>query len=491
MFPIILFLASISFFTQKNAAADTVTFDDDKVCIAQGCFHIDRKADRDLLALFFQTETNSETYANFSTKQKTQLYSIENTLLKEMDSANREVATTSRNTLLEIHRAFTLENGDPFEEGFELTEIPRNLLKDHLNSTYIKGSSPSTTNKSLFQSWEPRGEIKKLDLFAGKRSSRPANFNFDTDICTYSKPKTGSGTRPGFKAICGGTKVKLKFKEVHSHPFASRILWALGYSVAPADYVPHVTLTYDRKIFTEINSREGVFANLKFKGHKVKRIHFNPKQDMVNYIAYFTLKTGEKRPADELHSIIGNEKEEEKVATVTTSGTQIQTDDPNLIQIGKWSYNDFDHPDDRGIRALALPLAWIGGWDFRQDNNSLAIEIAPGTTPKFEFLLPDLGSALGSARSSYVFLDTIESLKGFNHTIARKHHLTRFTTIQENEAFKNCTREDAKWMIGLMSELDPSQIETALRASGYDGEELEKFKTILLKRLDQLKKAYH
>ena len=414
---------------------------------------------------------------------------LETSLLDQMDSNLPANGELERDTLLEIHRSFFLNTESPYPNGFDIAASPYHAVRDLFPSPFIHGKTPAKTSASLFQSWESNGDIPTLDLSVGPPSLSPTQAELDSGDCTYLKPKTGNGTRPGFKISCNGKTVKVKFMETHSHPFAARILWALGYFVAPANYAPHMTLPYDRKIFTEINSRAGVNDEIHFGKLNLFNFHYNPVVNMITYIDHATLKTGQILTPTELAPMIGNATAEATLATITTRELQTQVDDPQVLQIGTWSFNDFDHPDDRGIRALALPLAWMAGWDFRQGNNSLAVDLS-GSSPKYEFFLPDLGGVLGSARSFYLVFDTIENEKGLDHPIAKHGELARYTTIEKNEAFKDCTREDAQWMLSRLNQLSSDQIKAALESAGYNGVELDQFLQILLKRRNELTEAF-
>ncbi len=485
-----LLLSSLLLSPLPAHAEKGASFSNDQVCVSGSCFHLDVKGERDAFRELLSGIKEQSEYAEFNKKELKSMIGLESALLDDMDTESGEKALLARNTLLEIHRSFILNTESPFPDGFDAVKSVGYFVRDFLPSRYIRGKTQASPNQSLFQSWESHGSIPSLDLTAGPKTKTPFQEELDSGNCTYLKPKTGTGTRPGFKISCDGKTVKVKFKEVHSHPFAARILWALGYAVAPATYAPHMTLPYERRIFTEINSREGVTTDFKAAGIKLFKLHYNPKKNMLDYVDHATLKSGKVISTAELGPMIGNAGAEAEIATITTKELQTQVEDSKLLQVGEWSYNDFDHPSDRGIRALAVPLAWMGGWDFRQDNNVLAVDLS-GPTPKYEFYLPDLGGVLGSARSYFLFFNTIESVKGLDHPIAKHGRLARYQTIENNQAFKDCTRDDARWMLSLLNQLSIAQIRDALSGAGFKGDELDQFLEVLLKRRDELTKAFH
>src|SRR5262249_51189506 len=103
--------------------------------------------------------------------------------------------------------------------------------------------------------WNKPLDIADRDLYYGfGRTELPS---LEGQVCTYRRSKQGYGTHGGFKVSCEQyPKATLKFGKEHSQPFAHRIFWALGFNTFPFDYVPTARVKWDRRIFTEFNTRK-------------------------------------------------------------------------------------------------------------------------------------------------------------------------------------------------------------------------------------------
>src|SRR6185369_17278052 len=68
--------------------------------------------------------------------------------------------------------------------------------------------------------WVRPARIGELDLYHG--FGRTADERFGATIWNYVGPKRGTGMNPGFNAKAGGVKIRVKFGETKSEPFAAR-----------------------------------------------------------------------------------------------------------------------------------------------------------------------------------------------------------------------------------------------------------------------------
>lgn len=119
----------------------------------------------------------------------------------------------------------------------------------------------------------PPADLSRLDPVTSRIWQRPANIpaadvyhgfgrtnavQLENTVCVYLAPKTSFGLNPGFEVDADGLSIKLKFAEVSSEAFLTRIFDALGYHADPTDYAPAVQVRYDRRIVQEFDSRRSL-----------------------------------------------------------------------------------------------------------------------------------------------------------------------------------------------------------------------------------------
>src|SRR5205085_6346177 len=121
------------------------------------------------------------------------------------------------------------------------------------------------------------------------RSAAPI---FDRCVWEYTGPKT-AGRNPGLNLACGSQRIKVKFAELHSEPFTSRIFNALGYNVDATDFVPALKVKYDRRLFLEYNSRPEMILTGGVLFIPLYRIDLQKIWDPFECIDHAVLKTGE------------------------------------------------------------------------------------------------------------------------------------------------------------------------------------------------------
>jgi hypothetical protein len=302
-----------------------------------------------------------------------------------------------------------------------------------------------------------------------------------------------------------GLRIKIKFAETHSEPFASRIFDALGYNVDPTDYSRALKLKYDRRFFAEFNSRcpmtmsAGVFF-IPFY-HLNLQAHYNP----FRYIDHAVLKTGETISGDELEARLTGASApkpkwpglisfdpafEDQVAYLVTKSANVQIEAPHSHNIGPW---DFGHGHEtlRELRGAGLLAAWLGWWDSRFENTRVRLVKTPkGRALKHYFT--DLGGGLGKAAGT--FKHSCENTNDFawsftKSTISNGHlhfQIVNFEPVEDTPAFAEMTIDDARWMARLIGQLTEQQITDALAASGFNADEVHTYTEKLVARRDKM-----
>ncbi len=335
--------------------------------------------------------------------------------------------------------------------------------------------------------WSRPINIAGEDLSAGfGRASLP---NFGSKVCQYYVPKESSGMNPGYEVQCDGSSVKLKFGEQSSEPFATRIFWALGYHSDPTDYSPGIKVAYDRRIFTEFNSRKAVRTKFTVLWLvPVYSMNLQGWHDPFDYVASAVLRDGTRWSGRELkhHLLDGTNfvaEVEKKIDYIVTTPANVQIKEAHVKSIGPWDYAQLDHADRREVRAAGLLAAWIGFYDTRFDNTKLRL-VGPKKNPHLEHYFSDLGAGLG--RTSGLMAWHGEKVNEFPIRFTAPSNgrlrIVGYTPVVPTKAFADMTLDDARWMARLIGQLTPEQITQALRASGYDDDTIRLYTAKLLTR---------
>ncbi len=329
--------------------------------------------------------------------------------------------------------------------------------------------------------WARPKSIGTEDLHTG--FGRPGIPSLDGKVCRYREAKETSGMNPGYEVECGDEVVKLKFGEQSSEPLASRMFWALGFNADPTDYAASVKVAYDRRIFTEFNSRRPVrttFTVLWFI--PLYSMNLQPFKDPFDYVATAVLRDGRQWSGHELkrHLMVGTNFQpdvEAEIDYVVTTPANVQIKDPRVKSIGPWDYGQLDHAGRREVRGAGLLAAWLGFYDTRFDNTKLR-RVGPKKNPHLEHYFSDLGGGLGRTSgllswhgenvNAFPWRFTAPSVSENNGSPKRALKIVGYTPIVRNPAFAAMTLDDARWMARLIGQLSVEQITQALTASGYD-----------------------
>ena len=329
--------------------------------------------------------------------------------------------------------------------------------------------------------WSPPADIASEDLQTGfDRQTLPRCAG---QLCHYAAPKETSGMNPGFEVDCDGERVKLKFGEFSSEPLVTRMFWAMGFHADPTDYEPGMKLAYDRRIFTEFNSRRPVCTTFTlFWFIPVYTMNLQRDKDPFNYVAKAVLHDGREWSGEELkrHLLSGTNflpAVEAQIEYLVTTPANVQVKDPQIKSIGPWDYGQLDHADRRELRGAGLLAAWLGFYDTRFDNTKLRL-VGSKKHRKLVHYFSDLGGGLGCSTgliswhgedvNAFAWSFTAPPQSAGKGVPARSFSITSYTPIVRTPAFAAMTVDDARWMARLIAQLRPGQITAALTASGYD-----------------------
>jgi hypothetical protein len=375
--------------------------------------------------------------------------------------------------------------------------------------------------------WYKPTDIAKRDLYYG--FDRKAIPSIAGQICKYDEPHAGYGFHPSFDVKTpDGKKWRVKFGEETHGPFGARIFWALGFPTQVADYCTEVRVKWDRRIFTEFNTRSANALYVKFLGLTLANNNDVAFQKPYPFIRHVVLKDGSKISAEQLRqglfaSVLppspqktrtrmlwdfANEtwypvvdklprpanpeakdefydaEFEKKLDYVVFQHFNLRSreSDEDVTQLGSWGLNFIDHPHLRELRGMAIMHGWLDNWDIRADNNHLRL-VKQGDGPsKLEMAVTDTGALFGNSTGfvrihdgglrSGLFQDSPNAFTWVYTHAQRPGAMTvpiaNYMPITKTWPFYWMNMDDARWMARLMCQLTENQVRQAFIASGYD-----------------------
>ncbi len=292
--------------------------------------------------------------------------------------------------------------------------------------------------------WRDPGTVEQLDLVggaAGRQGVPKPPFTFIEESL--------SGTNPKVKIKdAKGVQWTMKFgSEVNAETFASRLVWAVGYFVEPAYFVPQGKV-------------EGL-AGTSFK--RVKREQLDPK-------------TGQFAEA---------RFERQKDKGVTKFEDE---------QSWHWEQNPFTGTKE--LKGLRVMLMLVSNWD-----NKDARDAGRGSNTSIfqypnevRYLVTDWGGSMGKwggvlSREKWDCKGFASQSKDFIKGVKNGEVVFGYSGQHTSDFTKGITPADVKWLHGYLGRLSDAQISDALKASGATAEEVSCFTSALRQRINQLKMA--
>lgn len=447
-----------------------------------------------------------------------------------LDSPSQQTKTTCLASLLEVVAAANNSRRSPLPNSITDIEIPEMLMK-RLCVPVGTGSTPATNlelpsaaenplpgktypdlsclDPAPSSFWHRPENISATDLYHG--FGRCRCFELNDRVCVYVAPKHSHGLNPGFVVSCDGQKVKLKFAELSSEPFATRIFWALGYHADVTDFAAQVKVRYDRRLLQEFNSRKELktrFRTLFFIS--VYTLKLQRRYSPFDYISTAVLHDGRAWSGAELrtrlfHDPLRPHPEEDpanfraeieaQIDYLVTVPANLQPASERVKTIGSWDFGQLDHSGRRELRGVCILAAWLGWFDTRFDNTRLRV-VRQGKQRRLVHFFSDLGGVLGQTSgflfsrgeqpNAFPWAFTRPALRQGPHRMTRLVRLRGYKPIAAPPAFKAMTIDDARWMARLIGQLTEQQIIQALVASGFDSAEARLYTEKLLSRRDRM-----
>jgi hypothetical protein len=414
----------------------------------------------------------------------------------------------------EVHRALELDFKDPVPRKQSLELGLAKTFSELGAYRVVRDGAPAVDANGVEDPadssfWTRPRNISELELRIGfgRRHTLATDVLERGRPCAFEAPKAGYGTNPGFTARCGGRTIKVKFREVRSEPFATRIFWALGYNVEPVDFVPALDFTYSAEFFTRINRRKNLAVDLTMLAViPVYRIQLTKRVDPFALLRGAKLTDGTSIDGAELKArLLKNanadplaleesdldENFARRIAWLTTVEAQLQAKNRAARRIGPWQWEDFDHPSLRATRGLLATATWLGWYDCRFDNNRLALVTNASGETELRHFITDLGAALTFFPGLFTY--AYESPEQMEDSVTSKAWLggvkiIHYKTMAPNRAFEAATAEDLRWGVRWLSRLSDPQIHDAAIGAGFDEPRARVVVQKLHERLANMKK---
>ena len=415
-------------------------------------------------------------------------------------------------TLDEMAAAIQNSSRPPIHEHYDFFTVPFDFIA-RLNYGVGRNALPAPEpnaeppdGESTF--WNNRHPSPDADLFYSFDRTGPSWSS--ASIAEYDHPKLNYGVNPGFEASLDGLKIRVKFGEIRSEPFASRVFWSLGYNTDITDFCEGLKVRYNRRFFREFNLHKPIKTEFRLLILPLYRLNLQKWHDPFAYIAWAVKKNGERISGEALKQMLlvdpGLKPEdhpenfktevEEQIDYLVTVPANVQLRARQTHSLGPWSFNQLDHPGRRELRGAGLLAAWIGWYDCRLQNTRLKIIEGSNANARLVHCFSDLGGGLGNARGIFSGQEELPNEFGWTFTDPPKFQgpgrmtipfrVTGYRPMEKNTAFETMTFEDALWMARLIGSLTERQLIEALIASGYDSAEVRLYSEKLISRRDQM-----
>lgn len=403
-------------------------------------------------------------------------------------AASGEPAEAILRKQVEVISSFNNNFRDPIEDRYEILTIPFKMIAKITPYT-VNNSKDNTALKVENSSfWTDRTQTK-IDMTRG-----PSEFDVSSiqnEVCQYAGPKKGYGIHLGFKVECLDKKFKVKFDEVYTATFNSKIYHRLGYNVPAIHYSKSIRVKYDARIFTELFAGKTQYARVTLLGREVHAAPIKRRGDIRMRVAYAVLKDGNKITTDEFFKkllpscgdsamscaidlgVLNPRIDQEVDYLVFNNVAMIE--DTSDFEFGSWAYDELDHQSRTEVRALALVGAWTGNYDLRKDNNKLQWSSKRNTIRHF---ISDPGSGFGKEFSSskWTVIDEVKT-EDEEQSIASiqqqmSYYAINFRLNIDHNAFSKLTLQEARWMVRIIAGVSEDELTEVLISSGYSMSEM-------------------
>jgi len=290
--------------------------------------------------------------------------------------------------------------------------------------------------------WQNPGAVENLDLVGGSsgRAKAPKPpFTFEEESMSGSNPKVRV-------TDANGVRWTAKFgSEVNAETFATRIVWAVGYFVEPAYFVPSGKIVGVGKLTRAKDSvkSDGSFTDARFEMQKEKNVKKLEDEESWGWM---------QNPF---------------VASKELNGLKVM-----LMLTSNW--------DNKDVR------------DVKRGSNTAIFRTPVSTVIEDRYLVTDWGGSMGKwggylSREKWDCKGFSSQNKDFIKGV--KGDQVQFGySAQHTDDFKTGVRvSDVQWLLQYLGRITDDQLRTGLKASGATASEADCFTVALRDRINQLK----
>ncbi|MGH9841687.1 MAG: hypothetical protein ACREEM_23285 [Blastocatellia bacterium] len=290
--------------------------------------------------------------------------------------------------------------------------------------------------------WQDPGEIEKLDFVGGPGGSERAPkrpFTFVEERLTGSNPKIRV-------TDANGAKWNVKFgSEVNAETFATRLIWACGYFVDPAYFVPSGKVEQLGKLSRakKAVSSDGQFTDARFEAVKEKGVRELDAEQSWGWVSNSFVGSKELNGLKVLMMLTSNWDNKDVRDTSRGSNTAI-----------------YQTPTQAGLEDRYIVTDWggsMGKWGGVMSREKWDCKGYSSQTKDF-----------------------VKGMKGDQVEFGYSG--------QHSESFKTGIRKsDVQWLMQYLGRITDNQLRAGLQASGATSEEVECFTRSIRERINQLK----
>ena len=281
--------------------------------------------------------------------------------------------------------------------------------------------------------WRDPGNIARKDLYwgIGSREGMPEPpFQFVKESFKGANPKVDVTDAHGVKWSVKFESLQKNRNEVHAEPVATRIVWALGFTVEEEYFIPSGTIRGVTELKRARHSlgHDGSFKNARFK----RQPREGKKWDVYWH----------------------------------------------------WNHNPF--AGTRELSGLKILMALLGNWDTKTVNNAVLEQRGADGKVEDWYMVSDLGTAFGKM-GTWPWKRTMWILEDYRTDRGRTRVKNGVLSLHYRGRSKigKVPLEHARWFARLLAQLSQDQIKRALEAGGGSPAETAGFSAELKSRIDQ------
>lgn len=161
-----------------------------------------------------------------------------------------------------------------------------------------------------------------------------------------------------------------------------------------------------------------------------------------------------------------------------------------LKEISEWSWRKNPFLDTQPFAGLYVLLVMVNNWDLKSQQNAVyEAEQAGSGTPRYRYVIKDLGASLGKTnwwlpgtRDDVDVFEDEPFIMGVAHNRVKFHFRGAW---REPQLIDSITPYDVRWVVNRLAKLSEAQWMDAFRAGGYSEAEAARYIRRLRQKVDE------